>query len=221
MVALDPFYLIVDSADWIARLLPHGVRLVQLRVKAQPAAIIHSEIARAKTLCDGAGARLVINDFWREAIEAGCDTVHLGQEDLDTADVGAIKAAGLKLGVSTHDEAELDRALAVAPDYIALGPVYKTILKSMRFAPQGLEKLGVWKQRLGPVPLVGIGGISLDRAPGVLEAGADSAAVVTDITLNADPEARTRAWAAATRRFAPMVSGSRDIPPFTTLSQKL
>ena len=198
---LDPFYLIVDSAAWIERLLPHGVRLVQLRIKDRPEAVIHSEIARAKRLCDAAGAQLVVNDFWREAIALGCDYVHLGQEDLETADLAAIRAAGMRLGVSTHDETELDRALATRPDYIALGPVYKTILKSMRFAPQGLEKLGVWKARIGAIPLVGIGGISLDRAPGVLEAGADSAAVVTDITLNAEPEARTRAWVAATRRF--------------------
>ena len=198
---LDPFYLIVDSAAWIERLLPEGVRLVQLRVKDQPPEIVHSEIARAKDLCDAAGAQLVVNDFWRAAIDLGCDYVHLGQEDLDIADLVAIRAAGIRLGISTHDEAELDRALAAEPDYIALGPIYETILKSMRFAPQGLEKLGVWKARVGTIPLVGIGGVSLDRATGVLDAGADSAAVVTDITLNAAPEARTRAWVAATRRF--------------------
>jgi thiamine-phosphate pyrophosphorylase len=198
----DPFYLVVDSAAWIERLLPAGVRLVQLRMKDQPESVIHREIARAKQLCDGAGAQLVVNDYWRAAIELGCDYVHLGQEDLDTADLAAIRAAGLKLGISTHDDAELARALAATPDYIALGPIYKTILKSMRFAPQGLRRLGEWKARIGTLPLVGIGGVSLDRAPGVLDAGADSAAVVTDITLAADPEARTRAWVAATRRFA-------------------
>ena len=107
----------------------------------------------------------------------------------------AIRRAGLRLGVSTHDEAELTRALTLQPDYVALGPVYVTRLKAMRFAPQGLERLRVWKDRLGAIPLVGIGGITLERAPGVLEAGADIAAVVTDITLAADPEARTRAWA--------------------------
>ena len=107
----------------------------------------------------------------------------------------AIRRAGLRLGVSTHDEAELTRALTLAPDYVALGPVYFTRLKAMRFAPQGLERLRVWKDRIGAVPLVGIGGVTLERAPGVLEAGAEVGAVVTDITLAADPEARTRAWA--------------------------
>ncbi len=198
---LDPFYLIVDSAAWIARLLPHGVRLVQLRVKDQDADVIHREIAAAKKLCDAAGAQLIVNDYWQDAIDLRCDYIHLGQEDLDAADLPAIRRAGLRLGVSTHSEAELDRGLAAQPNYVALGPVYPTILKQMPFAPQGLDKLGAWKRAVGALPLVGIGGISLDRAPGVLEAGADSAAVVTDITLAADPEARTRAWVAATEAF--------------------
>ena len=198
-MSLDPFYLIVDSADWIARLLPHGVRLVQLRVKDRPDAVVHSEVARAKALCDAAGAQLVVNDHWRAAIDLGCDYVHLGQEDLDTADLTAIRSAGIRLGLSTHDESELDRALGFAPDYVALGPIYFTRLKSMRFAPQGLDKLATWKRRIGTIPLVGIGGISLERAPGVLAAGADIAAVVTDITLAEDPEAQTRAWADAVR----------------------
>jgi thiamine-phosphate pyrophosphorylase len=199
---LDPFYLIVDSADWIARLLPHGVRLVQLRVKDQPESVIHREISTAKRLCGAAGAQLVVNDYWQAAIELGCDYIHLGQEDLDGADLPAIRRAGIRLGVSTHDEAELERGLATDPDYIALGPIYPTILKKMPFAPQGLERLGLWKRRIGTIPLVGIGGISLDRALGVLDSGADSAAVVTDITLNPDPEARTRAWATTTRPYA-------------------
>ena len=196
---LDPFYPIVDSADWIARLLPQGARLVQLRVKDRPEAETRHEIARAKALCAAAGAQLVVNDFWRAAIELSCDVVHLGQEDLDEADVPAIRAAGLKLGISTHDEAELTRALALEPDYVALGPIYPTRLKAMAFAPQGLEKIGTWKARLGRIPLVAIGGLSLDRVAGVRAAGADIVAVVTDITLDADPEARTRAWVAATR----------------------
>ena len=193
--ALHPFYPILDSADWIDRLLPHGIKLVQLRAKDRSAADVRAEVARAKRLCDVAGATLVVNDHWREAIELGCGWLHLGQEDLDEADMPAIRRAGLRLGVSTHDEAELTRALTLQPDYVALGPVYFTRLKAMRFAPQGLERLRVWKDRLGAIPLVGIGGITLERAPGVLEAGADIAAVVTDITLAADPEARTRAWA--------------------------
>lgn len=199
MTRLDPFYPIVDSADWVERLLPCGVRLIQLRVKDQPDEVIHKEIQRARQSCRAAGAQLVVNDYWQAALAAGCDFVHLGQEDLDTADLKAIRAAGVRLGVSTHDEAELERALDLAPDYIALGPIYFTRLKAMRFAPQGLERIGVWKARIGAIPLVAIGGITLERIPGVLAAGADIASVVTDITLHSDPEARTRAFVAATR----------------------
>jgi len=204
---LDPFYLIVDSAAWIARLLPCGVRLVQLRVKDRPDAELRREIAEAKALCERHGAQLIVNDYWMQALEAGCDYVHLGQEDLMTADLPAIRRAGIRLGISTHDEAELDKALEALPDYVALGPIYPTILKAMKFAPQGLERIGVWKKKIGSIPLVGIGGVTLERVKGVLEAGADSAAVVTDITLNADPEHRARDWLAATRRFIKAAPG--------------
>lgn len=207
---LDPFYMIVDSSAWIARLLPCGVRLVQLRVKGAPDdGILRAEIFKSKALCEAAGAQLVVNDYWRHSIDAGCDFIHLGQSDLDTADLKAIRRAGIKLGVSTHDEAELFRALETEPDYIALGPIYPTILKKMPFAPQGLARLGEWKKRIGKIPLVGIGGVTLERAAGVLEAGADSAAVVTDITLNADPERRARDWAKATRVFANASAGGK------------
>jgi thiamine-phosphate pyrophosphorylase len=199
---LDRFYLIVDSAAWIARLLPCGVRLVQLRIKDQPDATLRAEIIKAKTLCERHGAQLVVNDYWQQAIDAGCDSIHLGQGDLEAADLCAIRRAGIKFGVSTHDEAELSRALDVSPDYIALGPIYPTALKQMAFPPQGLPRLAEWKKKIGKMPLVGIGGITLDRVADVLEAGADSAAVVTDISRNAHPEQRTGDWVKATREFA-------------------
>ena len=195
---LDPFYLIVDSADWIERLVPIGVKLVQLRMKDQPEDILRAHIRRAKETCTAHGCQLIINDYWQIAIEEQCDFVHLGQEDLAEADVAAIRAAGLKLGVSTHDEAELETALAAKPDYVALGPIYPTILKQMKWDPQGLERIGVWKDKVAPLPLVAIGGLRPERLDGVFSQGADSAAVVTDITLNADPEARTREWIAKT-----------------------
>jgi len=198
---LDPFYLIVDSAGWVERLVPIGVKLVQLRMKDLPEDRLRAEIRRAKTVCAEHGCQLIVNDYWRLAIEGGCDFVHLGQEDLATADVGAIRAAGMKLGLSTHDEAELETALAAKPDYVALGPIWPTILKKMRWAPQGVERLADWKARIAPLPLVAIGGLNPERLPAVFENGADSAAVVTDITLNADPEARTREWIAHTARW--------------------
>ncbi|MPT21980.1 MAG: thiamine phosphate synthase [Starkeya sp.] len=196
---LDPFYLIVDRASWLPRLLPQGVKLVQLRAKDMDEAELRREIATAREVCARYGAQLIVNDYWKLAIDLGCDFVHLGQEDLAEADVPAMRRAGLKLGISTHDEAELEAALLAGPDYVALGPVYPTILKKMRWAPQGLERVTQWKKRIGDLPLVGIGGLTIERAPGVRQAGADSLAVVTDILLNANPEARAREWVLATR----------------------
>ncbi|MCO6188547.1 thiamine phosphate synthase [Rhizobium sp. L1K21] len=195
---LDPFYLIVDSADWIERLVPLGVKLVQLRMKDKPAREIHAHVARAKTVCAEHGCQLIINDHWQLAIEEKCDFIHLGQEDLKSADLRAISDAKLKLGISTHDADELAIALSAKPDYVALGPIYPTILKKMKWAPQGLEKIRTWKREIAPLPLVAIGGLNPDRLTGAFESGADSAAVVTDITLNSDPEARTREWLAQT-----------------------
>ena len=196
---LDPFYPIVDSAAWVARLVGAGARFIQLRVKDQDEAAVARETREALAVCAKAGAALVINDYWRVAIGEGAPWVHLGQADLDSADVGAIRKAGGKLGVSTHDEAELERALKLEPDYVALGPIYFTRLKAMAFAPQGLERIGTWKHRVGAIPLVAIGGLNVERAKLCLAAGADIVSVVTDITLNADPEARAREWIAATR----------------------
>ncbi|WP_186391485.1 MULTISPECIES: thiamine phosphate synthase [unclassified Pannonibacter] len=200
-MTLDPFYLIVDSADWIVHLVPQGVKLVQLRVKDCAPDELRRQIRDAKAVCEAHGATLVLNDYWQMAIDEGCSWLHLGQEDLAEADLPAIRRAGLKLGLSTHDEAELETALAAKPDYVALGPVYPTILKEMTWAPQGLEKLGIWKQRIGALPLIGIGGLTPERAEAALAAGADSAAVATDITRNTDPEARVREWLAATARW--------------------
>lgn len=200
-MTLDSFYLIVDSAGWIERLVPLGVRLVQLRIKDRPDAELREEIRRARAVCAAHHCQLVINDHWRIAIEEGCDFVHLGQEDLAEADLGAIRAAGLKLGLSTHDEAELQTAQAARPDYVALGPVYPTVLKQMKWAPQGLARLSEWKSRIGGLPLVAIGGLNPERLDGVFTAGADSAAVVTDIIRHEAPEARTRQWIAATEKW--------------------
>lgn len=198
-VKLDPFYLILDSADWIERLLPSGVQMVQLRIKDRPEAELRREIRRARDLCAAGGVQFVVNDYWRLAIELGCDFVHLGQEDLQDADIGAIRAAGLRFGVSTQDEDELERALALRPDCIALQPVYATFSKLIACAPQGLDRVGKWKRRIGDVPLIGVGGIRLERARDVFEAGADVAAVVSDVTGDSHPEERARAWVAATR----------------------
>jgi thiamine-phosphate pyrophosphorylase len=198
-LGLDPFYPIVDSAAWVARLAEAGARLVQLRVKERDEAAVARETRDALAVCARYGALLVVNDYWRVAIDEGAPWVHLGQTDLDYANVGAVRKAGVKFGVSTHDEAELERALKLEPDYVALGPIYFTRLKAMAFAPQGLERIGEWKRRIAAIPLVAIGGLNVERAKLCLAAGADIVSVVTDITLNADPEARAREWVAATR----------------------
>lgn len=191
---LPRFYPIFDDVAWLPRMLPLGVKLVQLRIKDQPQEVLRAQLSEGRDLCRAHGALLVVNDHWQLAIELGCDWVHLGQEDLDEADVAAIRSAGLKLGVSTHDEAELARALALKPDYVALGPIYPTILKKMKWHQQGVEKLRVWKDRVGNIPLVAIGGMKTDRAQGAFEAGADVVSAVTDITLHDDPEGRVREW---------------------------
>lgn len=200
---IDRFYPILPDAAWIARLVPLGVKTVQLRVKDADPARVRREIALSLPVCAAHGCQLIVNDHWREAIELGAGFIHLGQEDLAAADLSAIRAAGLSLGLSTHSVEELETALAAQPDYVALGPVYETTLKVMKWAPQGLARLGEWRERLAAagaaIPLVGIGGITLERAPGVFAAGADSIAVVSDVVRAADPEGRTRAWLAATR----------------------
>lgn len=198
-MTLDRFYPIFEDVSWLARMLPLGVKLVQLRLKDRTEDAVRDQVGRAQALCRAHGATLVVNDHWQAAIAARCDWVHLGQEDLDTADLDAIRVSGLRLGVSTHDEAELARALALSPDYVALGPVYPTILKKMKWHEQGLDRVTQWKTSIGSIPLVAIGGMRVDRAAGVFQAGADIVSAVTDITLNADPELRVREWLEATR----------------------
>ncbi len=189
-------YPIVDTAAWVARLVPLGVRLIQLRIKEPSGTQLREQVRAAHATCRAAGAQLVVNDYWQLALEEGCDFVHLGQGDLDGADLGALRRAGVRLGVSTHDHAELDRALGVRPDYIALGPIYPTLLKQMPWSAQGLARITEWKRHIGAIPLVAIGGLTLERLAGVFAAGADCAAVVTDIVRHPEPEQRMRAWLA-------------------------
>ena len=193
-MTLPRFYPVFGTVDWLHRALPLGVKLVQLRIKDRPQAELRKDIRAALALTRQHGAALVVNDHWQIAIEEGADWLHLGQEDLDTADLPAIRRAGLRLGISTHDHAELDRALALAPDYVALGPIYPTILKKMKWHQQGLDRVTEWKQLVGDIPLCAIGGMTVERAEGAFAAGADTIAAVTDITLNDDPEARMCDW---------------------------
>jgi thiamine-phosphate pyrophosphorylase len=196
-MTLPRFYPIFDSVDWLERALPLGVKFLQLRIKDREPDALRLDIRVGLAMAQAHGAALVVNDHWQLAIEEGAEWLHLGQEDLDAADLPAIRRAGLKLGISTHDHAELDRALALAPDYVALGPVYPTILKQMKWHQQGLDRVTEWKGLVGEIPLVAIGGMSVERAAGAFDAGADIVSAVTDITLNSDPEARIAQWLGA------------------------
>jgi thiamine-phosphate pyrophosphorylase len=190
----DRFYPVVDTIAWLKRLTALGVGTVQLRAKDLDDTAATTLMREALAVTAGTQTKLVVNDYWRVAIDLKAQHLHLGQEDLADADVAAIRKAGLTLGLSTHDDEELENALRAKPDYIALGPIFPTTLKSMRFAPQGIPKLTTWKARIGDIPLVAIGGIKLEQAAEIFKAGADSIAVVSDVTQNADPDARVRAW---------------------------
>jgi thiamine-phosphate pyrophosphorylase len=198
----DRFYPVVDSVAWVTRLAALGVGTIQLRAKDLDDSRSLQLVSDALAVTKATNTRLVVNDYWRAAIVAGARHLHLGQEDLADADLKAIREAGLSLGLSTHDDEELENALRAKPDYIALGPIFPTTLKSMRFAPQGIAKISEWKKRIGNIPLVAIGGIKLEQAAAIFAAGADSIAVVSDVTQNADPDARVRAWLGQDARAA-------------------
>ena len=190
----DRFYPVVDSVAWVARRALLGVGTIQLRAKNLDDGEALQIVSDALDAIKGTNAKLVVNDYWRAAIAAGARHLHLGQEDLADADLDAIRKAGLTLGISTHDEEELATALKARPDYVALGPIFFTTLKSMRFKPQGIPKITEWKKRVGNIPLVAIGGIKFEHASEIFAAGADSIAVVSDVTQNADPDARVKQW---------------------------
>jgi thiamine-phosphate pyrophosphorylase/hydroxymethylpyrimidine kinase/phosphomethylpyrimidine kinase/thiamine-phosphate diphosphorylase len=185
------FYPVVPDAAWVRRLLDWGVRTIQLRIKAadhdadEIAWEVRTAVAAGR---DVPGAQVFINDHWQLALEAGAYGVHLGQEDLDTADITALREAGIRLGLSTHTPAELARAKAVKPSYLAIGPVYPTTLKVMPYEPVGLERLKLWVKDAAPYPVVAIGGISLALVPGVMACGVDGVAVVSAVTLAPDPQ---------------------------------
>jgi len=198
----DPFYPVVDNLAWVERLTKLGVGTIQLRAKNLNDSEALQIVSDALEITKGTATKLVVNDYWRAAIVAGAQHLHLGQEDLADADLGAIREAKLTLGISTHDDEELATALRAEPDYVALGPIFPTTLKSMRFAPQGIAKITEWKKRVGDIPLVAIGGIKFEQAAEIFAAGADSIAVVSDVTQNADPDARVRQWLGASAKAA-------------------
>jgi len=197
--ALDVFYPIVPDVDWLGRLVPLGVKTVQLRVKQAAPERVRREIGQSLEICARHRCQLIVNDYWREALELGANFIHLGQEDLAGADLEAIRGKSARLGISTHSEEELAIALAARPTYVALGPIFETKLKVMKWAPQGLQRVTQWKAALGSIPLVAIGGITPERAGEVWAAGADSVAVITDFFTHSNPTERVREWIALAR----------------------
>ena len=190
------FYAVVPDAAWVERMVKAGADTVQLRNKTLEGEALRAEIRRSVAAVEGSRTQLFINDYWQEAIAEGAYGVHLGQEDMDTADLAAIARAGLRLGLSTHSVAELDRALSVRPSYVASGAIFPTTTKAMPTQPQGIERLREYVRQAGDTPVVAIGGIDLDNGAEVLAAGASSLAVVRAVTEAADPEAVVQAFQA-------------------------
>lgn len=181
-------YAVLPDARWVGRVARAGVPTVQLRFKSEDAEAVQREVHAAVQAVRGTTALLFINDHWREAIAAGAYGVHLGQEDMESADFGAIRAAGLRVGLSSHGYAEMVRADRLSPSYIAMGAVYPTTLKRMATAPQGPGRLAAYVRLMRNYPGVGIGGISAAELPEIKATGVGSLAVVRAITAAADPE---------------------------------
>ena len=201
-------YAVVPDVDWLKRCVDLGLDTVQLRVKDIPSTVRRRIVAESIEATRDTATRLFVNDYWREAVEAGAYGVHLGQEDLTDADLPALARAGIRLGISTHSYYEIARAHACAPSYIAIGPIYATTTKPMKFDPQGLDRLRRWVELLKDhYPLTAIGGIDTSRAPGIMATGVDSIAVVRAIT-----EARNPAAAVAVLRAAMLLRASHEDP---------
>lgn len=214
-------YAVVDSADWVARVVSAGVRTVQLRIKdaegEQHRAMVRGEIRASIDAATTAGAQLFINDHWQLAIEEGASGVHLGQEDLHIADLAAIKQAGLRLGISTHAYWEVCRAWALQPSYIACGPIHPTKAKAMPWIPQGNGNLAYWCKLL-PTPVVGIAGMDEARTEDAAACGAAGVAVISAITAAASPEAAINQLQQALRRGRSGPPVSAPLLPKSTLS---
>ncbi|OZA40891.1 MAG: thiamine phosphate synthase [Polynucleobacter sp. 17-46-58] len=185
-------YGVMPDADWVKRMVDAQIPTVQLRFKSEDKKRIRKQIAQSVEAVKGTKTLLFINDYWQEAIEAGAYGIHLGQEDLDTADFDVIRNAGLRLGISTHGYAEMVRADRLCPSYIAMGAVFPTNLKVMPTVPQGLGRLYKYTQLMSHYPLVAIGGIDAGSIHAVAQSGVGSIAVVRAITGEPDPTAAVK-----------------------------
>ncbi|CAM6054046.1 unnamed protein product [Sphagnum tenellum] len=194
------FYPIVDRKDWLMRLLPLGIKTAQLRIKDLSGYELETQIRQSILLARDYQCRLFINDYWDLALKYGAYGVHLGQEDLEGAQIEEISKTHTRLGLSTHCYSEVARAHSIRPSYLAIGPIFPTKIKSMRFSPQGLGAFRIWRELLN-YPLVAIGGITLEKSDDLIKAGADGLAVVSDITHHPEPEARAVEWLKKTKNL--------------------
>ncbi len=181
-------YPVVDSLYWLKRLFPLGLEVIQLRLKNKSEQEVELLIAEAVAMSKQYKTRLFINDYWQLAIKHGAYGVHIGQEDLQDADLTAIQQAGLCLGISTHGCYEFLLAQQLQPSYLAIGAIFPTKTKNMTGQIQGLENLKQILQLATDIPVVAIGGINHQRAERVWQTGVDSVAVVTAITESENAE---------------------------------
>ena len=182
-------YGVMPDSDWIKRMVDAELPTVQLRFKSDEKSKIRKQIAQSVAAVEGSKTLLFINDYWQEAIDAGAYGVHLGQEDMETADLEAIRSSGLRLGLSTHGYAEMVYADRFCPSYIAMGAVFPTPIKQMPTAPQGLGRIYQYAKLMSHYPLVAIGGIDETSIHAVAQSGVGSVAVIRAITSAKDPKA--------------------------------
>lgn len=180
--------------DVARALIAGGATFIQLRAKTMASGALLDLAGAVAEVAHGAGAQLIVNDRADIARLAGADGVHVGQDDLSPAAVRRIVGDEMIVGLSTHTVEQLEAACRAPIDYVAVGPVFKTTSKATGYSERGVERVREAAQRAGAIPLVAIGGITIETAAAVIEAGAASVAVIGDLLATGDPEARTRAF---------------------------
>lgn len=210
-------YPVVDSVDWIERLLKLGIKTTQLRIKDSSQPDLEQQIEQAIRLGEQYQAQVFINDYWQLAVKHGAFGVHLGQEDIEESNLTALSKAGIKLGLSTHGYYELLRIVQIAPSYIALGHIFPTTTKDMPSRPQGLVRLALYQRLIDTIPYseqtlgyptVAIGGIDQSTAPLVWECGVSSLAVVRAITLAESPKVAIEEFARIMGKYSAPVKAA-------------
>lgn len=192
-VILDAALLTVPETDCAQELATAGVRLLQYRNKRASARELFETSKKLLLLLSPLGVSLVVNDRPDVAAVAGANGVHVGQEDLGVEEVRRVVGAEKLVGVSTHNLEQFERAAASSVDYIAVGPIFTTGTKSNLDPVVGTQFIREVRP-LTDKPIVAIGGITLQRAPEIIESGADSVAVISDILRAPEPAARARQY---------------------------